>query len=129
MFNNSFSWYEWDWKITDFWWSYSQWRDEEEKKKQKKIEKSKNVNKSVIEEDDATLDDLPLQKLPFEAQQELDQLIKDLEKLEEEKAEITQLLNNKDLAYDDISLLSEHLWEITKTIARKEARRFELLES
>ena len=121
--------FEWDWKITDFWWSYSQWRDEEEKKKQKKIEKSKNVNKSVIEEDDATLDDLPLQKLPFEAQQELDQLIKDLEKLEEEKAEITQLLNNKDLAYDDISLLSEHLWEITKTIARKEARRFELLES
>ena len=121
--------FEWDWKITDFWWSYSQWRDEEEKKKQKKIEKSKNVNKSVIEEDDTTLDDLPLQKLPFEAQQELDQLIKDLEKLEEEKAEITQLLNNKDLAYDDISLLSEHLWEITKTIARKEARRFELLES
>jgi uncharacterized protein (UPF0335 family) len=50
-----------------------------------------------------------LQRLPFELQEELNQLIKDLEKLEEEKAEITQLLNNKDLAYDDITLLSEHL--------------------
>ncbi|MBQ7617002.1 hypothetical protein IJS64_03295 [bacterium] len=50
-----------------------------------------------------------MQRLPFELQEELNQLIKDLEKLEEEKAEITQLLNNKDLAYDDITLLSEHL--------------------
>ena len=68
-----------------------------------------------------------MQRLPFELQEELNQLIKDLEKLEEEKAEITQLLNNKDLAYDDITLLSEHLWEIIKNIERKEARWFEIL--
>jgi hypothetical protein len=36
-------------------------------------------------------------------------------------------LNNKDLAYDDITLLSEHLWEIIKNIERKEGRWFEIL--
>ena len=74
-------------------------------------------------------DDIPIKKLPYELQMELDQLVKDLEALEKEKAEITQLFNNKDLAYDDITLLSEHLGEITKEIQRKEARWFELLEN
>ena len=49
-----------------------------------------------------------------------------LEALEEEKLEITKLLENKDLAYDEITLLSEHLGELHKQIERKEARRFEL---
>ena len=49
-----------------------------------------------------------------------------LEALEEEKLEITKLLENKDLAYDEITLLSEHLGELLKQIERKEARRFEL---
>jgi hypothetical protein len=48
-------------------------------------------------------------KLTYEEKLELNQILKDLEELEKEKAEITQLFNNKDLAYDDISLLSEHL--------------------
>ena len=52
--------------------------------------------------------------------------MKDLEALEEEKLEITKLLENKDLAYDEITLLSEHLGELLKQIERKEARRFEL---
>ena len=52
--------------------------------------------------------------------------MKDLEVLEEEKLEITKLLENKDLAYDEITLLSEHLGELHKQIERKEARRFEL---
>lgn len=117
--------FEGEGKITDFRWSYSQWRNEEDKKEKKK--EQKQLSNVVENRKEETLDDVPLQRLPFELQEELNQLIKDLEKLEEEKAEITQLLNNKDLAYDDITLLSEHLWEIIKNIERKEARWFEIL--
>jgi len=115
--------FEWEWKITDYWWTYSEWHNEEE------VKKSKAQFQSVKKETPVIVEDTPIRKIPYEQQMELDQLIKDLEALEKEKAEITQLFNNKDLAYDDITLLSEHLGEITKEIQRKEARWFELLEN
>ena len=75
--------FEGEGKVSDFWWSYSQWRDEEDKKRAKGEEKKKikkgGVNEAVVD------DEVPLTRLPYELQQELDQLIKDLEKLEEEK--------------------------------------------
>ena len=114
--------FEWEWKITYYWWTYSEWHNEEEAKK------SKTQSQSIKKETPVIVEDTPIRKIPYEQQMELDQLIKDLEALEKEKAEITQLFNNKDLAYDDITLLSEHLGEITKEIQRKEARWFELLE-
>ena len=114
--------FEWEWKITDYWWTYTEWRNEQDEKKQKNEQHSLKKN-NVEEQEDA-----PISKISYEQQVELDQLIKDLEALEKEKAEITQLFDNKDLAYDDITLLSEHLGEITKEIQRKEARWFELLE-
>jgi len=117
--------FEWEWIITDFWWSYSERNKKQEEKKVKN--KGKNVKQDVkiqkVDEDSNNSS-----KLTYEEKLELNQILKDLEELEKEKAEITQLFNNKDLAYDDISLLSEHLWEIIKTIERKESRRFELIE-
>lgn len=106
-------------KITDFWGTYSDWYALQEQKKQKSdlpIQTSAPV----------ALSPSSSSSLSYEQQHELDQLIRDLEMLEQEKAEITQLFDNKDLAYDEITLLSEHLGEIHKQIARKEARRFEL---
>lgn len=114
--------FEWEWKITDYWWTYTEWRNEQDEKKQKNEQHSLKKNNVEGQED------APISKISYEQQVELDQLIKDLEALEKEKAEITQLFDNKDLAYDDITLLSEHLGEITKEIQRKEARWFELLE-
>lgn len=63
-----------------------------------------------------------------ELKQEIQTLMNALESLEKEKAEITQLLNNQALAYDEIALLSEHLGEIIKQIEHKEQRRFEIME-
>lgn len=112
--------FEWEGKITDFWGSYTEWYALQEQKKQK-ADSSPQLAWSSSEVVSPWV-----ASLTYEQKLELDQLIKDLEALEQEKAEITQLFDNKDLAYDEITLLSEHLWEIHKQIERKEARRFEL---
>ena len=67
-------------------------------------------------------------KLSYQEERELEKLIKDLELLEEEKEQINRIFDNKDLPYDEIALLSEHLGNIIKQIEQKESRRFELLE-
>ena len=105
--------FEGEGKIIDFWGTYSEWHALQE---QKKPEILPQVPSSFSVEE----------SLSFEQKLELNQLMKDLEALEEEKLEITKLLENKDLAYDEITLLSEHLGELHKQIERKEARRFEL---
>ena len=107
-------------KITDFWGTYSEWHALQEQKKPEILPQvpltSSGISSSFSVEE----------SLSFEQKLELNQLMKDLEALEEEKLEITKLLENKDLAYDEITLLSEHLGELHKQIERKEARRFEL---
>ncbi len=114
--------FEGEGEISDFRGTYSEWRlleDQKNKKPEIPVQSS-----SVSSDED---EKIPKPQLSPEQQRELDQLVKDLELLEQEKAEITQLFENKDLAYDEITLLSEHLGEIHKQIERKETRRFELL--
>ncbi len=115
--------FEGEGKISDFRGTYSEWRLLEDQKNKKS---EFPIQVSSVSNDDEELP-APSKQLSPEQQRELDQLVKDLELLEQEKAEITQLFENKDLAYDEITLLSEHLGEIHKQIERKEARRFELL--
>lgn len=112
--------FEGEGKITDFWGTYSEWHALQEQKKPEILPQvpltSSGLSSSFSAEE----------SLSFEQKLELTQLMKDLEVLEEEKLEITKFLENKDLAYDEITLLSEHLGELHKQIGRKEARRFEL---
>ncbi len=113
--------FEGEGKISDFRGDYSSWEVLQHQKNQKTDSKVQYSSSPCL-----VLESGKTSPLSPELQKELDQLIKDLEALEKEKAEITQLFENKDLAYDEISLLSEHLGEIHKQIARKEARRFEI---
>lgn len=114
--------FEGEGKISDFRGTYSEWRILEDQKNKKAEAPAESSSLSQDKNEEAQKP-----QLSPEQQRELDQLVKDLELLEQEKAEITQLFENKDLAYDEITLLSEHLGEIHKQIERKETRRFELL--
>lgn len=118
--------FEGEGKITDFRGTYSEWKNDQDNKKDKKSdsEKVQSLTQISASSDQET----KKQKLSYQEERELSQLIKDLEALEEEKSQINRIFDNKDLPYDEIALLSEHLGTILKQIEQKEARRFELLE-
>ena len=118
--------FEGEGQITDFRGTYSEWKNEQDNKKDKKSdsEKVQSLTQISASSDQET----KKQKLSYQEERELSQLIKDLEALEEEKSQINRIFDNKDLPYDEISLLSEHLGTILKQIEQKEARRFALLE-
>ena len=118
--------FEGEGQITDFRGTYSEWKNDQDNKKDKKSdsEKVQSLTQISASSDQET----KKQKLSYQEERELSQLIKDLEALEEEKSQINRIFDNKDLPYDEIALLSEHLGSILKQIEQKEARRFELLE-
>lgn len=118
--------FEGEGQITDFRGTYSEWKNDQDNKKDKKSdsEKVQSLTQISASSDQET----KKQKLSYQEERELSQLIKDLETLEEEKSQINRIFDNKDLPYDEIALLSEHLGTILKQIEQKEARRFELLE-
>ena len=118
--------FEGEGQITDFRGTYSEWKNDQDNKKDKKSDSEKVQSLTQIS---ASSDpETKKQKLSYQEERELSQLIKDLEALEEEKSQINRIFDNKDLPYDEIALLSEHLGTILKQIEQKEARRFELLE-
>lgn len=114
-------------QISDFRGTYSEWKNDQDSKKDKKSDSEKDQSQTQVSDSSSTQEKKP-QKLSYQEERELALLIKDLEALEEEKAQINRIFNNKDLPYDEIALLSEHLGTIIKQIEQKEARRFELLE-
>ena len=118
--------FEGEGKITDFRGTYSEWKNDQDNKKDKKSD-SEQVQ-SLTQISASSDQETKKQKLSYQEERELSQLIKDLEALEEEKSQINRIFDNKDLPYDEIALLSEHLGTILKQIEQKEARRFELLE-
>ena len=118
--------FEGEGKITDFRGTYSEWKNDQDNKKDKKSDSEKVQSLTQISA--SSHQETKKQKLSYQEERELSQLIKDLEALEEEKSQINRIFDNKDLPYDEIALLSEHLGTILKQIEQKEARRFELLE-
>lgn len=118
--------FEGEGKITDFRGTYSEWKNDQDNKKDKKSDSEKV--QSLTQISTSSDQETKKQKLSYQEERELSQLIKDLEALEEEKSQINRIFDNKNLPYDEIALLSEHLGTILKQIEQKEARRFELLE-
>ena len=118
--------FEGEGQITDFRGTYSEWKNDQDNKKDKKSDSEKVQSLTQISA--SSHQETQKQKLSYQEERELNQLIKDLEALEEEKSQINRIFDNKDLPYDEIALLSEHLGTILKQIEQKEARRFELLE-
>ena len=111
--------------INDFRGTYSEWKNDQDTKKTEK--KPESIQEHNLDQASHSLIEKP-KKLSYQEERELEKLIKDLELLEEEKEQINGIFDNKDLPYDEIALLSEHLGNIIKQIEQKESRRFELLE-
>ena len=117
--------FEWEGVINDFRGTYSEWKNDQDTKKTEK--KPESIQEHNLDQASHSLIEKP-KKLSYQEERELEKLIKDLELLEEEKEQINRIFDNKDLPYDEIALLSEHLGNIIKQIEQKESRRFELLE-
>lgn len=117
--------FEWEGVINDFRGTYSEWKNDQDTKKTEK--KPESIQDHNLDQNSNTSTEKP-KKLSYQEERELEKLIKDLELLEEEKEQINCIFDNKDLPYDEIALLSEHLRNIIKQIEQKESRRFELLE-
>jgi ATP-binding cassette subfamily F protein uup len=57
---------------------------------------------------------------------ELNDLVKEIDKLEKRKIEINEYFNNIDIPFYEIKELSEELSKILKLLEQKEARWFDL---
>lgn len=112
--------------VNDFWWTYREYKLSAENEKNKSTAKSfskKEQDVVCIESEIITK-----KKLSYMEKRELDQLTKDIQKLEKNRDEINHIFDRKDIPYDDIRLLSEELWNILRQLEQKEYRRLELSE-
>ena len=116
--------FEWDGVVEDFWWTYSEYKEQWSKAKTQ-IKDDKHVDNEVEKEESQ---DISKKKLSYMEKRELDQLVKEIAVLEKERDEINEIFNHKDVPYDDIKTLSEALWEILRQLEQKEYRWFELSE-
>lgn len=117
--------FEWEWKISDFRWTYSEYRSNKEIEDQKRKDNNKKDIQNEKEEENKQ--DIK-KKLSYMEKRELELLGKEIQELENRKEEINNLFNDKNLPFDDIKTLSNELGEIIKKTEKKEYRRFELME-
>lgn len=112
--------FEWNGEVKDYWWTYTEYKEEIDEKK--KIIKPKSDKKEEIP------DEKQKKKLSYQEKQEFDKLERELQKLEKRKSEISILFENPDLPMEDIQKYSNELNDIIKTIEEKELRWFEISE-
>ena len=112
-----------DGNIKDFPGSYTLWRnkqlEEEEQEKKLKKPEPKAPQKPAKEKE---------RKLTFNEKKELEQLEKDIESLETEKATISEELNSGELTNAELHEKSNRFGEITDLLEEKEMRWLELSE-
>ncbi len=122
--------FEGDGVIKDYNGNYSEYRI---RYKKQKIEDRRKAKEETTKEKKATTPevaptDKPKAKLSYHEKRELEELEKDIKKLEKRKVEITEKFNDTSLTGDDISKLSVELGEVTNSIDEKEMRWLELEE-
>jgi ATP-binding cassette subfamily F protein uup len=115
--------FEGDGLIKDFNGKYSEYRSrqleqENVKEKEKAMQKEKQDESQKI---------TVIKKLTYKEQKEYETLEKEIEKLEQEKTDITAEIGNK-TDYQQIQELSHRLIELTKSIENKSERWIELAE-
>lgn len=119
--------FEGDGVIRDFPGNYSDyriWQKTEEKKAEDKGQEAGAVAGSGGQQK-ATKEK---KKLSFNEKREFEQLEKELPALEKEKAEITEKMSQPALAYEELEKLSKRITEITQLLEEKELRWLELSE-
>lgn len=123
-------------KIKDFpgnYTDYRQWKElkEEEEREQAELNKKANLstkrtNPNVETQNFASL--MNKRKLTFNEKREYEQLTKDIESLESEKAELESALASGSLNNDELIAKSQRFQEITELLDEKELRWLELDE-
>lgn len=115
-------------KISDFWWSYTDYKnifkDEESKNTETKIEDNQGSENKFFEEKESK----KKKKLSYKDQYELDQLLPKIEELEKRKEAINDKFHDTNLNYDDLKKLGEEMKEIVDELEKNENRWLELTD-
>lgn len=120
-----------DGTIDDVIGSYANYREylkvkaQEERKAQQALEKKETVKKETVKVDVPVPNKI---KLSYKEQREFEQLEKDIETLETEKESLSVKLNDPNLAYDEMTKLSERLTNLMEELDSKTLRWMELAE-
>jgi ATP-binding cassette subfamily F protein uup len=116
--------FEGDGKVKGFMGNYSQYHDYlEEKNKEEKREQAAQKQESRVEKPATERK----RKRSYKEEKEYEQLAKDIEALENEKAELTAKMQEQ-LDYQELDRLGKRMNEITELIDEKEMRWLELDE-
>jgi ATP-binding cassette subfamily F protein uup len=120
--------------VKDFVGSYSEYREfiKDYEAEQRSIARAAEKAEKEKAEKDAskTTQDAPAKKkkLSFKEQRELEQIEKDLERLNAEKAELETMLGSGELPYEKLQSTSERIGTIMEEIDEKEFRWLELTD-
>ena len=122
-----------DCKIKDFpgnYTDYRQWRElkEEEERELAELEKKSNQHKQAAVQQPKNNNTEGKRKLSFNEKREYEQLTKDIESLEKEKAELELALASGTLSNDELIAKSQRFQEVTDLLDEKELRWLELDE-
>lgn len=111
--------------IRDFPGNYTLYRiaqkEEEQQKKQQDLAAAQTAAAAENKPKDK-------KKLSFNEKREFEQLEKDIPALEKEKAEITEKMSAGNIAYEELDKLSKRITEVTQLLEEKEMRWLELSE-
>ena len=122
-----------DCKIKDFpgnYTDYRQWKElkEEEEREQKSQQPTVNSQRQSDKSDKSDSTANKKRKLTFNEKREYEQLTKDIETLETEKAELESALASGSLSNDNLIQKSQRFQEVTNLLDEKELRWLELDE-
>lgn len=122
--------FEGDGVVRDFPGNYSHyriWEKEEEQKKKQQVSAPEPVTQNSTAEA-PTGKPKDKKKLSFNEKREFEQLEKELPALEKEKAEITEKMSTGTLPYEELQKLTNRITEVTQLLEEKELRWLELSE-
>ena len=117
--------FEGDGVVRDFPGNYSHYRIEEKATKEIPSAKIQAPNSNIVA---TSTDNKKLKKLSYKDQRELELLEKEMPDLEQEKATIAYRMTAANLPYEELQKLSARMSEITNLLEEKEMRWLELSE-
>lgn len=115
--------FEGDGIISDYNGNYDEWRNEQDIK-----EEQKKIVKPIEKEVPITENTSSKKKLSFKEKQEYDQLPKQINQLESEKAKVFEELSKGEGSHEHLLYLSNRIKEIQESLDEKELRWLELSE-
>ena len=120
--------FEGDGVIRDFPGNYTQYRLEQKTDKQLAVDNGQLAKENQTENPQSAIRNPKSKKLSYKEQREFEQLEKEIPQLEKEKAEITEKMSSANLPYEELQKLSARITEVTQLLEEKELRWLELSE-